>query len=114
MFVVQAFHLRDENKLNTETQTPTRLRAHLGSTRNVRLVVSLNPDFSSRRGTTVEARLRVSAPPWFNSSSILYQSVGGWNRARNSCVVLSAVRLLDHIRYFPSGEKTGRPSKRSQ
>src|SRR5688500_18573462 len=35
------------------------------------------------------------------------------NRARKTCVVLSAVRLLDHINDFPSGEKTGRPSNPS-
>ena len=42
-----------------------------------------------------------------------YEPFGIVNRAMKTWVVLSAVRLLDHIRYFPSGEKTGRPSKPS-
>lgn len=36
---------------------------------------------------------------------------GGVKRAATSWVVLSLVRLLDHISQLPSGEKTGRPSK---
>ena len=42
-----------------------------------------------------------------------YHPGGGVNLATKICVVLSGVRLLDHIRCLPSGEKTGRPSKPS-
>src|SRR6185436_4265081 len=42
-----------------------------------------------------------------------YAPPGIVNRAKNTCVVWSFVRLLDHIRYFPSGENTGRPSNPS-
>src|SRR6266568_5808764 len=40
----------------------------------------------------------------------LYWLIGSLNLAMKSWVVLSGVRLAVHIKYFPSGEKTGRTS----
>src|SRR5215207_5534255 len=46
-------------------------------------------------------------PSW---QSLLYEPFGNLNFARNTCVVLSFVRLLVHIKYFPSAENVGSKS----